>query len=202
MLGGWDPFNVTEDADLGIRIARGGYRTAIIDSTTWEEANSRVGNWVRQRSRWVKGYMQVWLVSMRRPVHLLRSLGFWRFLCFQVTVGGTPFVLLLNPIYWCLALIYVLSAWDVIPQLFPRPVLVISLLTALAGNLTFIYLSIYGLLKREFYGFVPLMFLSPLYWVLQSVAAWKALYQLIVKPHFWEKTTHNLSTGTTGGPQA
>ncbi|MGH2583570.1 MAG: glycosyltransferase [Dehalococcoidia bacterium] len=201
-FGGWDPFNVTEDADLGIRIARAGYRTAIIDSTTWEEANSRVGNWIRQRSRWVKGYMQVWLVSMRHPLRLLRALGPWRFLCFQITVGGTPFVLLLNPVYWCLSLLYLLSAWDIVPQLFPQPVLAISLLTGLIGNLTFIYLSIYGLLKREFYGFVPLMFLSPIYWVLQSIAAWKALYQLLVKPHFWEKTTHNLASATTGGPQA
>lgn len=198
-FGAWDPFNVTEDADLGIRIARGGYRTAIIDSTTWEEANSRLGNWIRQRSRWVKGYMQVWLVSMRRPVHLFRALGFWRFLCFQLTVGGAPFVLLLNPIFWCLTVLYLFGVWDLVPDLFPPPVLALSLVTAIAGNLTFIYLSIYGLLKRESYGIVPLMFLSPLYWVLQSIAAWKALYQLLVKPHFWEKTTHNLFTAGPGG---
>ncbi len=195
----WDPFNVTEDADLGIRIACRGYRTAIIDSTTWEEANSRVGNWIRQRSRWVKGYMQVWLVMMRHPLRLLRALGPWRFFCFHAIVGGTPFVLLFNPIYWTLTLVYVLSAWSVVPRLFPEPVLVVSLLTGLIGNLTFIYLSIYGLLKREHYDIVPLMFLSPLYWVLQSIAAWKALYQLLVKPHFWEKTMHNLATPMAGG---
>ena len=37
-VGGWDPFNVTEDADLGMRLARFGYRTGVIGSTTWEEA--------------------------------------------------------------------------------------------------------------------------------------------------------------------
>jgi len=192
-LGAWDPFNVAEDADLGMRIARRGWTTAVLDSTTWEEANSRVGNWVRQRSRWIKGYMQAWLVTMRQPVRTLRTLGPWRFFCFQAAVGGTPFVLLLNPVYWALTGLYVLTRWGVIPQLFPPPVFAISLLSALLGNLVFIYLSIYGLFKRERYSLVPLMFLSPLYWVLQSVAAWKALYQLVVKPHYWEKTTHNLA---------
>jgi cellulose synthase/poly-beta-1,6-N-acetylglucosamine synthase-like glycosyltransferase len=200
-LGAWDAFNVAKDADLGVRIARGGLDTAVIDSTTWEEANSRVGNWIRQRSRWVKGYMQVWLVAMRRPVRLLRALGPWRAFCFHVAVGGVPFVLLLNPVYWALTLLYALTAWGLVPQLFPTPVFVISILTALIGNLVFIYLSIYGLIKRERYGLVPLMFLSPLYWVLQSIAAWKALYQLFANPHYWEKTTHNLIHKRNGGAQ-
>jgi glycosyltransferase XagB len=192
-LGGWDPFNVAEDADLGMRIARSGLSTAVIDSTTWEEANSRVGNWIRQRSRWVKGYLQTWLVSMRHPKTVLDTLGVWRFLCLQATVGGTPLVLLLNPIYWLLTVVYLLTTWGLIPHLFPPPVFVASLLGALVGNLVFVYLSMYGLLQRQRYDLVPLMLLSPLYWVLQSVAAWKALYQLITKPHYWEKTVHNLA---------
>ncbi len=196
-LGAWDPFNVTEDADLGMRIARAGYRTAVIDSTTWEEANSRVGNWIRQRSRWIKGYMQTWLVTMRHPVQLLRALGLWRFVCFQATIGGTAFVLLVNPIYWLATAVYVLMPLHMIAALFPPVILAISLITAIIGNLTFIYLAMYGLVKRRRYGFVPLMFLSPVYWVLQSIAAWKALYQLLVKPHYWEKTTHGLTIEAT-----
>lgn len=192
-LGGWDPFNVTEDADLGMRIARQGLQTAVIDSTTWEEANSRVGNWIRQRSRWVKGYMQTWLVSMRHPRQVLRTLGPWRFLAFHATVGGTPFVLLLNPIYWGLSAAYLLTAWEVVPRLFPPAVYALSLLAATLGNLIFIYLSIYGLVRRRHYRFVSTMFLSPLYWLLQSVAAWKGLGQLAVRPHYWEKTAHGLS---------
>lgn len=201
-LGGWDPFNVAEDADLGIRIVRGGMRTAVMDSTTWEEANSRTGNWIRQRSRWVKGYMQVWVVAMRHPFKMLRTLGLWRTFGFHATVGGTAFVLLLNPLYWLLTLLYALTAWGLVPRLFPTPVFLVSLLTALIGNLTFIYLSICGLLKRERYNLVPLMFLSPVYWVLQSIAAWKAFYQLLVKPHYWEKTTHNLSALPHAEPHA
>jgi glycosyltransferase XagB len=201
-LGGWDPFNVAEDADLGMRIVRGGMRTAVMDSTTWEEANSRVGNWIRQRSRWVKGYMQVWVVAMRHPFGMLRTLGLWRTFGFHATVGGTPFVLLLNPLYWLLTVLYALTAWGLVPRLFPTPIFLVSLLTAVIGNLTFIYLSICGLLKRERYALVPLMFLSPFYWVLQSIAAWKAFYQLLVKPHYWEKTTHNLSALPHVEPQA
>ena len=193
-LGAWDPFNVAEDADLGMRIARSGLTTAVIDSTTWEEANSRVGNWIRQRSRWIKGYMQTWLVTMRRPLHVFRTFGPWRWFCFQMTVGGTPFVLLMNPVYWAIMLLYVLTAWDFIPMLFPLPVLVMSILTALIGNLMFIYLSMYGLMKRGYYDLVAFMFISPVYWVLQSIAAWKAFYQLLVKPHYWEKTEHGLDT--------
>jgi cellulose synthase/poly-beta-1,6-N-acetylglucosamine synthase-like glycosyltransferase len=64
-IGLWDSFNVTEDADMGIRIARKGYRTLIMDSTTFEEANSMTKNWFKQRSRWVKGYMQTYLVHLR-----------------------------------------------------------------------------------------------------------------------------------------
>ncbi len=201
-LGGWDPFNVAEDADLGMRIVRGGMSTAVMDSTTWEEANSRVGNWIRQRSRWVKGYMQVWVVAMRHPFGMLRTLGLWRTFGFHATVGGTPFVLLLNPLYWLLTVLYALTAWGLVPRLFPTPIFLVSLLTAVIGNLTFIYLSICGLLKRERYALVPLMFLSPFYWVLQSIAAWKAFYQLLVKPHYWEKTTHNLSALPHVEPQA
>ena len=73
-LHAWDPFNVTEDADLGIRLYEKGYRVAIVDSTTYEEASCHVRNWVRQRSRWLKGYMQTLLVHTRRPLQLMRAL--------------------------------------------------------------------------------------------------------------------------------
>ena len=72
-LHAWDPFNVTEDADLGIRLGQKGYRVGIVDSTTFEEASCRAGQWMRQRSRWMKGYMQTLLVHTRRPLHLIRT---------------------------------------------------------------------------------------------------------------------------------
>ncbi|MEI3001403.1 MAG: glycosyltransferase family 2 protein [Victivallis sp.] len=74
-IGGWDPFNVTEDCDLGLRIYEYGYKTRLINSTTYEEANSQVWNWMRQRSRWVKGFIQTHLVHYRNPFRTMKRLG-------------------------------------------------------------------------------------------------------------------------------
>lgn len=99
-IGAWDPYNVTEDADLGVRIAESGYRTAVLDSTTLEEANSDPINWVRQRSRWYKGYLQTWLVHMRRPVRLWRAIGTVGMLRFTTLLAGTPIIACLNMVFW------------------------------------------------------------------------------------------------------
>ena len=103
-ISGWDPYNVTEDADLGIRLARLGLRVATLDSTTYEEATVDFGNWLRQRSRWMKGYMQTWLVHMRSPARLLRHAGPAGFVGFQLFVGGTFMTALLNPLLWAVYL--------------------------------------------------------------------------------------------------
>ena len=99
-LHAWDPFNVTEDADLGIRLTQKGYRVGVVDSTTFEEASREAGNWIRQRSRWIKGYMQTFLVHTRRPLHLIRTTGLLGFLGFVFFIGGTVLSGLLNPIFW------------------------------------------------------------------------------------------------------
>jgi cellulose synthase/poly-beta-1,6-N-acetylglucosamine synthase-like glycosyltransferase len=105
-LGGWDPFNVTEDADLGVRLHRRGYRTLVLDSVTYEEANSDAINWLKQRSRWYKGYLQTWLVHSRHPIQLIREIGALGFLRFNLFVGGTPLLALLNPVLWGLTLMW------------------------------------------------------------------------------------------------
>lgn len=105
-IGGWDPFNVAEDCDLGIRLHKMGYSTQVLDSTTWEEANSRLWNWVRQRSRWVKGYIQTHLVHMRNPLKALWRLGFAGIFGFLTSVGGLSLMLILNPIFWLMLLFY------------------------------------------------------------------------------------------------
>ena len=99
-LHAWDPFNVTEDADLGIRIGQKGYRVGVVDSTTFEEASCRTGQWLRQRSRWIKGYMQTLLVHTRRPLHFIRTSGVLGFLGFVFFIGGTVLAGLLNPVFW------------------------------------------------------------------------------------------------------
>jgi cellulose synthase/poly-beta-1,6-N-acetylglucosamine synthase-like glycosyltransferase len=127
-LGGWDPFNVTEDCDLGLRLARQGYRTHVLDSTTWEEANSRLGNWIRQRSRWVKGYFQTHLVHTRDSLWPALALAAWAFierlwarargaagegrlrfydnLTARLCVGWMSLMLLLNFPFWILTGVY------------------------------------------------------------------------------------------------
>ncbi len=102
-IGAWDAHNVTEDADLGMRLARFGYRCEMIATTTWEEANAEsVGRWVRQRSRWLKGYAITWATHMRRPVSLWRDLGWRGFLGFQVLFLGGMTSYLAMPLFWAL----------------------------------------------------------------------------------------------------
>ena len=98
-VGGWDPYNVTEDADLGMRLARFGYRCGVIDSTTYEEAPANIRRWLAQRSRWFKGWMQTWLVHMRHPLQLFQDLGFGGFVTFQAIVGGNALVALAHPAF-------------------------------------------------------------------------------------------------------
>jgi len=104
-LKGWDPFNVTEDCDLGIRIFKEKKKTAIIDSVTLEEANSDLGNWLRQRSRWIKGYIQTYLVAMRHPVSFFREHGIHA-LIFQLLVGGKTAFVFINPLLWLATISY------------------------------------------------------------------------------------------------
>jgi glycosyltransferase XagB len=190
-LGAWDPFNVTEDADLGIRLHREGYRTAMIDSTTLEEANSQVPNWIRQRSRWIKGYLQTWLVHMRHPFQLLSETGLRGFLSFNLTMGSA-FVLLMNPIFWGLTTLYALTQAGFIQQLFPGLVFYAASAMLFIGNFVFVYLNVAGSLQRGEFGLTRTALLSPLYWGLMSWAAWKGFIQLFTNPFYWEKTEHGL----------
>jgi cellulose synthase/poly-beta-1,6-N-acetylglucosamine synthase-like glycosyltransferase len=105
-IGGWDPFNVTEDCDLGVKIYKSGHVTGMINSTTWEEANSQLWNWVRQRSRWVKGFVQTHFVHTANPAATLHDLGWWGYFGFYQSVGASSLLLLLNPFFWLSGLLY------------------------------------------------------------------------------------------------
>jgi glycosyltransferase XagB len=193
-LGGWDPYNVTEDADLGIRIARRGWDVRMMVSVTEEEANSRLGNWVRQRSRWIKGYMQTWLVHMRHPWRLWRELGTRRFVAFHLGVGFSTLTTLVNPWFWALTLAYVVVGPDPIDQLFPGWVLYAGLVTMVLGNATMVYTLMAGCMTRGLHRAMRAMLSVPLYWGLMSIAAYKALFQLLrpSRRHYWELTVHGL----------
>jgi cellulose synthase/poly-beta-1,6-N-acetylglucosamine synthase-like glycosyltransferase len=193
-LGAWDPYNVTEDADLGMRIARRGWAVRMIVSVTEEEANSQVGNWIRQRSRWIKGYYQTWLVHMRSPWRLLRDLGLRQFLGFQFTLGFSSLTGLLNPVFWALACVYLISGPAHIRPLFPGPILYLGVFSMLIGNLLMIQSMMAGCMDRGLYAAVRTMLAIPFYWALMSVAAYKALFQLLrpSRRHYWELTKHGL----------
>ncbi len=197
-LMGWDPYNVTEDCDLGVRLAAEGYQTRIIDSTTWEEACSSLRYWIRQRSRWIKGYMQTYLVHSRRPLKTARQLGLGGTLGFHLMVGGTPICLLINPLYWLLALVWVVLRSEQVAGLFPFPIIVAALVSLFAGNFVFIYAGVLAACRRRYYDLAAYALLMPFYWVLMSIGAWKGVLQLVRRPSFWEKTRHGLTVDAQG----
>ncbi len=199
-LGGWDPFNVTEDADLGIRASAEGMRVGVIDSTTYEEANTSYPNFVRQRSRWIKGYMQTTLVHLRRPFHLLQVAGLRQALSFLFLVGGTPATFLAVPLLYLVFVASLIVGPGQLAFLFPGWALWLSLFNLGVGSALMIYVSMMGAFKRRRYGLVLWGLANPLYWLLHSIAAYKALWQLVVKPHYWEKTAHGL-TGVDTTPR-
>src|SRR5260221_3503520 len=193
-LEGWDPFNVTEDADLGIRLFKRGWKTAIIDSTTLEEANSDLFNWIRQRSRWIKGYMQTYLVHTRHTVTVSKNAGIHSLL-FHLVMGARITFLLINPFLWIVTLVYIVGQAYIGPyiQLLYTPFTYYTAIISLViGNFLFFYYYLVGCAKRGQWDIMRSIFLIPLYWIVMSIAGFIAMYQLLFKPHYWEKTLHGL----------
>jgi cellulose synthase/poly-beta-1,6-N-acetylglucosamine synthase-like glycosyltransferase len=200
--GGWDPFNVTEDADLGVRLHRRGYRTGVLESTTGEEANSDFVNWVKQRSRWYKGYLQTWLVHCRRPRGLLSDLGWKGFVEFHLFVGGTPLLAILNPLFWLMTVLWFIGRPAFISHLFPAPVYYLGLICWLGGNFIFVYACMLSAYETRQPKLTLAAFLMPVYWVMMSLAAAKAAIQIVWNPSYWEKTQHGLDLVPRERPQA
>ncbi|MGQ9661814.1 MAG: glycosyltransferase [Kiritimatiellia bacterium] len=188
-LGGWDPFNVTEDCDLGMRIARCGWQTRMLDSVTWEEAVTIPSAWIRQRTRWIKGYWQTWLVQSRSGA--LREFGFWKWLLFAATVGGSTAMLVLNPIMWAILVAWFFVGWPMADFQDPFSVAALGLTVLLmALNLVFIGINIAGCILSRRSELVAVALLSPVEWVLLGLAAWRGMFQFFVRPFHWEKTPH------------
>lgn len=194
-LHGWDAFNVTEDCDLGMRLVKRGYRTAIIDSLTYEEANSDLLNWFRQRTRWVKGYIQTYLVHMRRPHHFIHD---WRephVVTFQLIVGGKILSMFINPFMWVITILYFVFRPIIGPTIesfFPTPVFYMAVFSLIFGNFLYMYYYMVGCAKREQWELIKYAFIVPLYWLCMSIASWIAVYRIIGNPYYWSKTHHGL----------
>ncbi len=198
LLNGWDPFNVTEDCDLGLRLAKKGYYTAIMDATTYEEANSDLKNWYRQRSRWIKGYIQTYLVHSRNPSEFLQKGRAHHLFFFQLVVGGKIFSIFVNPFLWLMTIVYFAfrsTVGNVIDSFFPTPILYMGVFCLAFGNLMYLYAYMVGCAKRGYFDLIKYAYLVPAYWLFMSVAAWQALYEIIIKPHYWAKTLHGLHLG-------
>lgn len=191
-VGRWDAHNVTEDADLGIRLARMGFRAEILDTLTREEANCRLGAWIRQRARWIKGYALTWAVHMRSPVRLWRELGPRRFLGFQVMFLGTLSLFLTAPVLW--------SFW-LLPLGLPHPVAEAWSGPALLGVVTFFVscqlidfaVAALGLARSGERWLLKWIPTTLLYFPLAAVASYRAFGDMILRPYFWDKTAHGLS---------
>lgn len=198
-LGGWDAHNVTEDADLGFRLARHGFRTEMIATTTGEEANCHPLPWVKQRSRWLKGYMVTYLVHMRAPVLLLRQLGPWRFLGYQTHFITALSQFLLAPVLWSFWLV-LLGLPHPLDGLIPEgPLIAMARLFLLVEILTIAtgLLAVSGRAHRHLLFWVPTLHF---YFPLGVLAVYKALYELIFAPFFWDKTAHGHSLKTRARP--
>jgi len=201
-VGCWDAFNVTEDCDLGIRLQRKGYRVGVLDSATMEEPNVDVVNWVKQRSRWYKGYLQTWLVGMRDPRGMVRDLGWAGMGHFSLFVGSTPVLAVLNLWFWGLTLLWVVAKASFIQLLFPGVLYYLAIFAWFVGNVVIVYLSILTLRAVHRPELLGAALLSPLYWILMAIAALRAMVQLVTDPSHWEKTEHGLTLDRDEDPEA
>lgn len=191
-LGRWDAFNVTEDADLGIRLARHGYRTELIDSTTLEEANCRLWPWVRQRSRWIKGYAMTYITHMRDPVRLWRDLGTAGFLGFQVVFLASLTQALTAPVLWSWWLIAFQLPHPLTGVIGPLGIVVVTALLVLAETIN-LTLAVLALRRTGRNWLLPwIVTLNP-YYMFASLAAAKALVEMLRRPFFWDKTEHGVT---------
>lgn len=219
-LGGWDSYNVAEDCDLGIWLARKGHRVKVIDSTTWELIDGELRAWVKQRSRWIKGYWQTYFVHMRSPVRLWMELDqtddaedkvwtwrrFWRMLSFQIMIGSAPLLPILNTMYWFTTIIYFSSLISLLTteiNWFTRPIFIIYQLNAyyvlpwgtasfFIGNIIYFLIVVLGHWRHPKPGNYKFVILWWVwYWWFMNWAAWRAMLEFIFVPFHWEKSDHS-----------
>ncbi|MEO0391165.1 MAG: glycosyltransferase, partial [Pseudomonadota bacterium] len=191
-LGRWDAHNVTEDADLGVRLARHGYRTELLHSVTFEEANCRPWRWVRQRSRWLKGFLITWMVHMRRPAELVRQLGFWRVLGLQTVLFVTFVQFAAGPLLWSLWFLSFAIDHPVMHTMGNTFVtgMIVFFIAAEVLNLILHSIAVTAEERRHLLLWTLTM---PFYFLVGALAAYKALWELVRAPFFWDKTEHGLA---------
>lgn len=193
--GGWDAHNVTEDADLGIRLARLGFRCGWLDSTTLEEAAATPMVWFRQRRRWLRGWIQTYFVHMRNPLALMKELGPTGFLVFQAMAGGIALAALAYPVFLAqfAAALWTSALFHPGPTGFENGLLVVNAVNLLFGFCIVVELSILGLYRAGRIGLMWNLPLLPFYWLAISIAGYAAVWTFIRRPFHWEKTRHSMA---------
>jgi cellulose synthase/poly-beta-1,6-N-acetylglucosamine synthase-like glycosyltransferase len=194
-IGLWDPYNITEDADLGWRLSRLGYQTAMMNSYTLEEANSRLWNWIKQRTRWQKGFLITLLVHLRTPRAMWRELGPWGTFSSIIIFTTNFFLPVINPLLWLVFLLWITSIftnYNLLPFTIPSYLYLITTINLFFGNGAYLLTHLAGVIKSKKYELLPLVPLLPLYWFLISFASYRAIWQIFFAPFKWEKTQHGL----------
>ena len=193
-VGAWDPYNVTEDADLGLRLARCGFEIDMFNSTTHEEANTSLANWMRQRRRWIKGWMQTGLVHLRSPKRLWEDLGAKRLCITLLMLGGMVVSPLVHPFLLAFAIAALISgAVPPEPDVAASAAAGFGAVVFVAGYKAAISNQLKGMSERGLRDLLPSIAGMPVYLLLISAAAWGAVWELIRRPHHWNKTEHGLS---------
>jgi cellulose synthase/poly-beta-1,6-N-acetylglucosamine synthase-like glycosyltransferase len=182
--GGWDPHNVTEDADLGYRLAREGYHAGVIGPPTREEAPITLGAWLNQRARWIKGHLQTWLVLMRNPFRTAHEMGLKAFLSMQLVLGGGLLAALVHGPLAFFVLVAMFSHYNLQP---------IDFILTLSGYCVAIFAALTASALSGNLSHARAAFTMPFYWPLSTLAALRAAVELLIRPHHWSKTTHGVS---------
>jgi len=188
-VGGWDAFNVTEDADLGVRLARMRSRTGTLAVATAEEAPIRLGAWMRQRTRWMKGWMQTFLVHNRHPIQFQRDIGWRGFLFFQIYVGSLIASSLIHTVFaLSVAVQFALfgTGWLRLADIWDG----VYLLVLVVGYSGAFGIALAGLARQGKLDLAVYQLLLPIYWLLHAIAAIRAATELLTRPYFWSKTRH------------
>lgn len=191
--GGWDPYNVTEDADIGMRLYRLGYRADVISRQTLEDAPSTVSVWLHQRTRWFKGWLQTWLIMTRAPVKTAREMGWPAYTVFHIMIGGMLLSSLGHPLIFATAGMTIAAMMTTpvtdIPVL-TLALFVIDSINILCSYAIFLLLGTLPMVKHEKKQLGWRWMAVPFYWLLLSLAAWRAIIELRYKPFHWNKTPH------------
>jgi len=197
-VGGWDPFNVTEDADLGIRLFRKGYRCGTLTLPTYEECPPKLGPWIKQRTRWIKGWMQTILVHNRNPIKLAQQLGLKNMATFHLFLTAIVISTLIHPIFIYFSIVQIAAISSASIDAYDSTLIIVSVFNLAGGYSTYALMAFAVLQSTNNQSLSKWLFCLPFYWLLISFAAWRALFYLIFDPHKWEKTPHGLAKSKKG----